>query len=496
MIPPLSRLSGEDLTFWWADSPMQPSTMAMLLLLDRMPEWGRLRRAVGRAVAAVPRLSQRVLDAPLDLTLPHWAPDPTFDLDYHLRRHALGGRRNLDELFREIAPAYETPFDRSRPLWEARIYEGLADGGAAMFFKLHHAVADGVGGNAIFAAMTDCERDDDPAGADPLDGKGAWVAEGLGTRLVDAVRDRLALDVERAGTVMRTLADSVVHPSHIGQTLTALRSIVGALRFDSHSPLKRGAAFGRARRLAGLELPFDEMRRIRRALSGTMIDAILTVMARAIGRWHREHGMAAVRELMTLVPVNLRRPEEWTQETAVGNLATGLLVPLPIQMAHPMATFREVRRRVEAAKADPAARATPMLAEVLSVLGRRAVTWMGESTFGAIDFIVTNVPGILATRYLAGAAITGAYPFAPVALQSPASIALYGYRDRLFVGIDADETVMPDVEGFQEMIVEAFEELRTCAGTVASERPPTTSQRAAGSEYRPPVGLRRQVSPP
>ena len=105
---------------------MQPTTMAMLLVLDRMPEWARLRHAVERAVAAVPRLRQRVVDAPLDLTLPHWEPDPTFDLDYHLRRHALSGSRDLDELFREIAPAYETPFDRSRPLWEARIYEGLA----------------------------------------------------------------------------------------------------------------------------------------------------------------------------------------------------------------------------------------------------------------------------------------------------------------------------------------------------------------------------------
>src|SRR5512139_1158071 len=93
-----ARLTGEDLTFWWADSPMQPTTMAMLLVLDRTPEWPRLRRAVARAVAAVPRLRQRVLEAPLDLTLPRWADDPTFDLDYHLRRHALGGTHDLDEL--------------------------------------------------------------------------------------------------------------------------------------------------------------------------------------------------------------------------------------------------------------------------------------------------------------------------------------------------------------------------------------------------------------
>jgi WS/DGAT/MGAT family acyltransferase len=461
-----SRLAGEDLTFWWADSPMQPTTMAMLLVLDRMPDWARLRHAVERAVVAVPRLRQRVVEAPLDVTLPHWEADPTFDLDYHVRRHALGGAHDLDELFREIAPAYETPFDRSRPLWEARVYEGMAGGRAAIFFKLHHAVADGVGANAIFAAMTDWERDPpaEPVAAAIDQRKGAWPAlPSLASRLVDAARDRVALGVERASAAAHVVTETVMHPSRIPQALAVLRSLVEVMTFDSHSPLKREGAFGRARRLAGMDLPFEDVRRIRHALEGTMIDVILSIMARAIGKWFRAQGMTEVRELMTLVPVNLRRPEEWTEKANVGNVATGLLVPLPINLHNPLATFREVRRRVEQRKADPAAGATPALSEILAVLGRQLVTWMGEVTFGAVDFIVTNVPGILATRHLAGAEIVAAYPFAPVALKSPASVALYGYRDRLFIGIDADETVMPDVGAFQRMIEEAFAEMAAAA---------------------------------
>ena len=88
MSDPQARLSGEDLTFWWLDSPAQPTTMAMLMVLDREPDLDRLRSAFEAAVAAVPRLAQRVRDAPLDLTLPHWEDDPTFDLDYHFRLHA------------------------------------------------------------------------------------------------------------------------------------------------------------------------------------------------------------------------------------------------------------------------------------------------------------------------------------------------------------------------------------------------------------------------
>lgn len=456
-----TRLAGEDLTFWWADSPMQPTTMAMLLVLDRTPEWTRLRHAVERAIAAVPRLRQRVVEAPLDVTLPHWETDPTFDFDYHVRRHALGGPRDVDELFRAIAPAYETPFDRSRPLWEARVYEGMADGRAAVFFKLHHAVADGVGGNAIFAAMTDWSRDpiEEPEASAVVGRKGAWPAESFAHRMVDALRDRAALGVERASAAAHVVAETIMHPSRIPQALAMLRSLSEVMAFDSRSPLKRRGAFGRARRLVGMDLPFEEVRGIRHALKGSMIDVILSIMARAMGKWHHAQGMARVRELMTLVPVNLRRPEEWTEKANVGNVATGLLVALPINLRDPIATFREVHRRVEERKADPASGAAPMLSEILAVLGRQFVTWMGEVTFGAVDFIVTNVPGILATRYLAGAEIVAAYPFAPVALKSPASIALYGYRDRLFIGIDADEAVMPDVAAFQGMIDEAFAEM-------------------------------------
>jgi WS/DGAT/MGAT family acyltransferase len=466
------RLCGEDLTFWWSDSPMQPTTMAMLLLLDRVPDSGRLRHALERAVEAVPRLRQHVVDAPLELTLPHWVDDPTFDLDYHVRRHALGGTHDLDELFREIAPAYETPFDRSRPLWEARVYEGLRDGGAAVFFKLHHAVADGVGANAIFAAMTDWDADGDGMASDAAPSehrKGSWGhTDGLAYRLAEALRDRVQLDVERAAGVARAVADTIRHPARVQEALAALRSLGEVLRFDSRSPLKEREAFGRARRLTGVELPFEEVRRIRRALGGSMIDVILSIMVRAIGRWHRENGLDGVQELMTLVPVNLRRPEQWTEAAMVGNVATGLLVPLPIRLHNPLATFWEVHRRVERAKADPASGATPLLAEMLSVFGRRIVSWLGEATFGAVDFIVTNVPGILATRWLAGAEIVAAYPFAPVALKSPASIALYGYRDQLFIGIDADETVMPDADAFRTFIVEAFEELAEASARPAA----------------------------
>ncbi len=456
-----TRLTGEDLSFWWAESPMQPTTMAMLMMLERSPTPARLRRAFVRAVATVPRLAQRVVEAPFGITLPRWQHDPTFDLDYHVRRHALTGTCDLDELFREVAPTYETPFDRSRPLWEARVYDGVgAEGQAALFFKLHHAFADGVGGNAIFAALTDWERDptEGPFVPPARPAKGAWPElPSLGARVVEAVRDRVELDWARARAVTTTALDVLQNPDTIRHAWQAVQSVVESFRFDSHSPLRR---FGRARRLSGIDLPFDEVRRIKRALGGAMIDVILTIMAGAIGKWHSAHHLTGVRELMTLVPVNLRKPEEWADQPLVGNVATGILVPLPIRLRTPLATYTEIHKRMEVKKADPASAATPIVAEMMSVLPRRFFRWMAESSFGGVDFIVTNVPGILVPRYLAGAEILAAYPFAPVALKSPVSVAVYGYRDRLFIGLDSDETSMPDIDTFKNMIRAAFVELR------------------------------------
>jgi diacylglycerol O-acyltransferase / wax synthase len=482
-----ARLSGEDLAFWWIDSPMQPSTMAMLMVLDRAPDREHLRAAFGRALVAVPRLAQRVVDAPLDLTLPRWEDDPTFDLDYHVRRHRLSGAADLEEVLREVAPVYETPFDRSRPLWEARIYEGLGNDSAAFFFKLHHAVADGVGSNAIFAAMTDWERQPTPASHNGTlhPRKGAWPEQPpLGVRVLDALRDRVALDLERAGSLANTVVETVKHPEHLSRAVQVLGSMLEVTSFDSHSPLKRQA--GRARRLSAVELPFAEVRALKQALGGAMIDVMLTIMARAIGNWHRAHHVDNVPELMTLVPVNLRKPEEWAEKANVGNVATGILVPLPIRLRGPLATYREIHRRMEAKKADPATAASPLLAEVLSVFPRRVMNWMAESTFGNIDFIVTNVPGILVPRYLAGAEIVAAYPFAPVALRSPVSVALYGYRDTLFIGLDSDAAVMPDVDVFKAMIVAAFVELRRAVARQAAPRPTRrTVRKGARKSVRP-----------
>lgn len=454
-------LSGEDLGFWWGDQPRQRTTMAMLLLLDHRPSSAGIRAAVARAVAAVPRLRQRVVDAPFGLAKPRWEDDPTFDLDFHVRRYALSHadgspqHATLDDLFRTIGPIYERPFDRTRPLWELIEFDGPGDG-AAIFFRLHHGVADGVGGNAILAALTDGSPDEAPAPACDPAPPGAWQEPGFVARLGEAVRHRVEEALERGRAVARVGWTAATRPSWWLRAARVGRALVRDLTLTADSPLRE---FGRSRHLRGFDLPFAPLRRAKAALGGQMIDLMLAAVAGAMGTWHQSHGHAAASEVLTLVPINLRPWSEQGIVAGTGNRATGVMVKLPLGIRDPLARFREIHARMAERKASPALELLPDLAEALVLLPRplvRALSLVGSQT---VQLIVTNIPGIMVPRYAAGARIVAGYPFAPLAPQCPVSIALYGYDGRLWIGIDADGTAMPDVEAFAAELRSSFEEI-------------------------------------
>ncbi len=465
---PLSTpLSPEDLSFWYADQPRQRTTMAMLLVLDRPPERELLRAAAARAVEAVPRLGDCVVDAPFDIALPRWEPDPTFDLDFHIRRYALESAASredpLEALFRTIGPIYERPFDRTRPLWEM-IQLDLPDSRSALFFRLHHAVADGVGGNAIMAALTDAEADA-PAPPVPDKDPGPWPEADAAEALRQALRRRISEGAQRWRAVTSAAVGVARDPGALARTWRVVRSFREDTALRSVSPLRD---FGRSRRLLGFRVPFEPLREAKRVLGGKMIDVLLTAAATAAGAWHRAEGHHEVDEVIALAPINLRAREDQGLGAGIGNRTTGIMVPLPIGPMDPLERFREVRRRVEERKSHPSVAAFPTIAAAMATLPRLVYRSLAYRAASEVDLIVTNVPGIMTPRYLAGSEILAAYPFAPVAPHCPVSIALYGYRGSLHVGLDADTTAMPDLGAFEDMLIEALDSLVKAVRTRSS----------------------------
>jgi WS/DGAT/MGAT family acyltransferase len=457
-------LSAEDLAFWYSDQPRQRTTMAMLMLLDRAPDPRRLAASVRRTVEAVPRLRQRVVDAPFHLALPRWEEDPTFDLAFHVRRYALAdddaGEDDTSALFRRIGPIYERPFDRTRPLWEL-IEIDRPGGRAAIFFRLHHAVADGVGANAIFAALTDAAREGEPLPPPDTKQPGTWPEASFAGALARALRDRAVQDAGRATALAGALWSVAREPASVLRAGRIAASLLADASQQSESPLHD---FGRARRFSGIDVPFESLRAARNAFDVRMVDVLLAAVAGAAGAWHRAHRHGRVTQLQTLVPINLRPRAAQGLDAGVGNRATGIIVRLPIRITDPAKRVREIHRRVEERKAHPATDLLPLVAGVLATLPRplyRAIAYQGSK---AIDLIVTNVPGVPVTRFVAGAQIEAAYPFAPVAPHCPISVALYGYRDRLFIGVDADATAVPDLDVFCDELANSFERVVAASG--------------------------------
>jgi WS/DGAT/MGAT family acyltransferase len=457
-------LTPEDLAMLYADQPQQRTTMSMLMLLDRPPDPMRLRGAVWRAVEAMPRMRQRVVRSPWDLSLPRWEDDTTFDLDFHVRRYAEAaipdGMDELQALFRTAGPIYERPFDETRPLWELIEIDRPGDR-SAIFFRLHHAMADGVGGNAILAAITDADREGDAVPLPPEKPLGGWPDEGDSQRLFQAAGHRVREDLSRAGTVAGAFWEGIRSPSSFARVGRFVREIAEDAGFESGSPLQ---TFGRSRHLSGVTLDFEPLRVTKRELGGQMIDVLLTGVAGAMGRWHLAHGHHDVKEILTMVPINLRPPSEFGLAAALGNRTTGVSLRLPISIVDPVERFRAVHERMQARKASPAVEMMPKLAQLISGVPRWLYQRLALQLSASVELIVTNVPGIPVPRYVAGAEITAGYPIAPTASHTPVSIALYGYRGRLFIGLDADGTAMPDLPDFEGLLRASFAELGEAVG--------------------------------
>jgi diacylglycerol O-acyltransferase len=456
-----------DLNWWYGDQPRQRTTMALLMLLDRRPDRQRLRRAALHAVNSVPRLRQRIVDAPFHLALPRWELDATFDLSYHLRHDSLradvGAGGSLNELFRAIGPIYEQPFDRTRPLWDLFAID-LPEDEAALFMRLHHSIADGVGGNAILAALTEGTREGEPRPPADEGLPGTWPEPDLGGSIARALRDRFSDDLNRARGAGALLWGAVRRPRGIVDAGRAAASIAQDLMRRGRSPLK---GYGRARKLAGLAVPFTPLREARRRLACRTIDLLLAGVAGAMGEWHRAVGHDDVETLLTAVPVNLRPPESRGLGSRVGNDLTAMLMHLPIRERDPRRRLESIQELVTRKQEHPAAGIFPFFAGALAGLPRPLHRAASLASGGMLDLIVTNVPGIPFTRFVAGAEIRSAYPIAPVMPYCPLSIAVYGYCDHLYLGLDADGTAISELDSICEMLEKGLSELVNLPGSAS-----------------------------
>lgn len=451
------RMSDAEAVMWAVEKdPALRSDFCNLTLLDAVPEEKRLRATCERALAAIPRLRQRVVSAPLRIVPPEYRDDPDFDIDYHVRRVAVpppGDHRALLDLCEQIA---EAPFDRSRPLWEFTLVEGLAEGRAAFVQKVHHTISDGVGGLRLSLALLDTERDPgrvSPADVPPLD---------PGSRHPAAVlRDAVADAIGRAGHAAHGLAagaaGTVTHPTRVpSHAVDAARAVASISR--------QGLVTDRARsdvmtdrslrlHLATMALPMPDVKRVARSLGGTVNDVFVTGIAAALGRYHARHG-SSVDTLRMAMPVSTRGRDD----VAANRFAPARTL-VPIQPADdPLTLFATVRERLGAAKHEPALQLVEGLAGLVSALPTALLVAFTRNQARTIDFAASNLRGSPQPLYLAGARIEQNFPFGPRA-GTALNVSTLGYCETLGMGFNVDPAAVSDVDGLLVDVELAFDAL-------------------------------------
>lgn len=450
-------MSNSDALMWNIErDPALRTTIIAVAVLDRAPEWARVRERVARVTRAVPRLRQRVVAPPMRLGPPQWVDDPQFDLDYHLRRVVAAPPATFATVLDMARVAGMEAFDRARPLWQFTLVEGLEAGRAALIEKVHHTVTDGVGGMRLYRELLDAERDATLAAVDPE------AAPGNTSDRIGALGRALGAEWSRAGAMARSLplaaarAGVRVVRDPVGTARVAGRSAGSAARLlapvpAALSPVMRDRSL--SWHLDAFDVPIADLRRAASAAGGSLNDAYLAAVAGGLVRYHRRHG-SEVEQLRMNLPVNIREEDD----ALGGNRFVPVRFVLPVGIPGPVDRIREYGRIVRALRAEPSLQMVDGLAAVLNALPTTVVTAVFGGMLKHVDFTASNVPGIPVDCYLAGAQLLRHYAFAPPS-GTAVNFTLLSHVDTACIGINSDRGAVPDPAVLAECLREGFDEV-------------------------------------
>lgn len=413
-------LSGTDAFMWSLGAdPVLRSTIVTLILFDRPPDWKLVVDRFDRISRAVPRFRQRVVRA-APLWLPRWEADSDFDLGSHLHRLTEPEFRESDLL--ELAgTAVMAGYDRNRPLWEATLVDGLADGSAALLCKFDHSLTDGVGAVHIAEVLYDDV---------PGPGEGAVVPS------------RSFGSVSRAVTTLRhpVAAARAVAPTALS-IYRAARPIAGP-----RSPIMRSRT--PTRHLDVFEVSRPALQLAGRVGGGSLNDAFVAAVAGGLRRYHEHHDVS-VEELVMLMPISIRSQ----QDAAGGNRATLVRLPVPVGVTDPARRIRELHERTSKARGEKSVAYTQLIAGSLNAMPR---SYIG-SQLRRIDFVASDVPGFPTPLQLGGAPVRMQYAFSPT-LGASVNVTLLTYVDTCAIGINIDTGAIPDPDVLHDCLVTGFDE--------------------------------------
>jgi diacylglycerol O-acyltransferase / wax synthase len=443
--PALSEL---DALMWRTDRHPQGAWSGVVLqLLDTVPDWERLRAAHEWFVEIVPRFAQRVVDPLVPVGPPMWADDPSFDLDFHLRRVSLpapGTHRQLLELAQTIGL---TPLDRSRPPWEGYLVEGLEDGRAAYVMHAHHVFMDGLALARLHERVLNTSRKhqtDKPTPArKPLRRSPIGVAaQQLGQQIIGTPKALVGggRALIKAVGDLRSTADYV----------SSLARVAGPPPKNPSKILRGGSR--RMWRFGTMECEFDDLRRAAKASGGTLNDAFVSALLGGLRRYCAANG-EDLGDVPISMPVTMRTADNATG----GNDFAAAYFLVPSGVDDPAERIRAMRERVHHVRSEPA---LGFLGAITPILNRTP-SGVAAAVLGSVGGAVLTTsswPGITEDRYMAGARFDRMYVFAPL----PGTVltsAMCTHCGVCCIAMNADGEVFKDLDLLWLSMQESLDEI-------------------------------------
>lgn len=393
-----------------------------------------------------------------------WEPDQAFDMEYHVRHSALPKPGRYRELFALVSRLHSTLLDRSRPLWEMYLIEGLEGNQFATYLKTHHCMLDGAASMHLFHAMLSTSA------------KGRLKHSPLSQQTWDQYRKHFPTvtpSVPVSPLDIKSLAD------RLGTQIGSGKQLAGALMQYANvwaggktglsvpwHGVPRSIISGKvtgSRRFVAQSWPFERVRAVGKALDGTLNDTVLAMCAGGLRRYLLLSNALPSRSLKAMVPMSLRVATDLDSSNAVGFIVADLAT----DQKDPAIRFDTIRKSTRAGKevfSGLSAAEAELFTQITSSPFLLTKLLGLETTLPAFNLVISNVPGAREKMYLNGARLDGVYPASIIGNGQLLNITLVSYADQLDFGIIACRRALPSVQRLIDCLEESLCELEELAG--------------------------------
>ncbi len=457
----MDRLSSIDASFLTNETSNAHMHVGAVLIFEGPPPvYDDFLAHVESRLHLVPRFRQKLAFPPIETGRPFWVDDPHFHPAYHVRHSALPSPGSEEQLRNITGRIFSQALDRSKPLWELWLVQGLERGRFALVTKTHHALVDGVSGVDIATVLFDLKPVPEPTQPDR-----DWVPKPSPSSAELAARG-VAEAAEAPFKLTRRAMRAATNPTRSARRAIEAGEALAEVAWNFTNPapdVPLNTEIGSHRRFAWARAELDDFKRIKNALGGTVNDVVLAVVSGALRSWLRGRGVKTEGlELRALVPVSIRAKDERGE---LGNRIAAMRGPLPVYIDDPVKRLDTVRRAMDGLKESKQALGAEVISRFNDFAPPTLLAQASRINFSTrlFNLIVTNVPGPQIPLYVLGRELQDVFPVAFLPENHALAIAIMSYNGGIDFGLLGDYDAMEDIDMLASGLSESLADLRAAA---------------------------------